>query len=337
MKAFFSWRLVSSAIFCVSVIIIYMLVAYGDSVYPILVTNLDISAKSYANGTYISTKYYTTQGITYIKKTESFVSTVSVNTTFNRNIENVLSNRNVPSLTDAELKQIKRTWYNSPIVVMKYKLIFFWNEKSGCSFWKSLLQFIQGLTHEDIHNPYENGLKYLINFEDKDIISMMYNDSWTKAVFVREPRERILSSYLDKGLNNGFMMVNCKRTVKTFSEFLELAKQCPNAHWESQVRAPKYFYKKMMIGKMADISTFTEKLLTKIGAWNETVKYWLDSKDSEKKSRSHAQNAGDKLLQYYNNTKLQDVIFEMFEDDYIVFNFEKKYFDFNKNGDKSLT
>ncbi|CAG2221499.1 CHST9 [Mytilus edulis] len=312
-----------------------MLVVYGDSVYPISIINLDISEKSNTNGTNISTKYYTTQEITYIK-TKSFVSTVSVNTTSNRNIENVLSNRSVPSLTDAELKQIKRTWYNSPIVVMKYRLIFFWNEKSGCSFWKSLLQYIQGLKRDDMHNPYVNGLKYLINFEDNDIISMMYNDSWTKAVFVREPRERMLSSYLDKGLNDGFIMVNCKRTVKTFSEFLELAKQCPNAHWESQVRAPKYFYKKMMIGKMADISTFTEKLLTKIGAWNETVKIWLHSKDSEKKSRSHAQNAGDKLLQYYNNTKLQDVIFEMFEDDYNVFNFERKYFDFNKNGDKAV-
>ncbi|CAG2240588.1 unnamed protein product [Mytilus edulis] len=189
-----------------------------------------------------------------------------------------------------------------------------------------------------MHNPYVNGLQYLINFQDKDIISMIYNDSWTKEVFVREPRERMLSSYLDKGLNDGFIMhmVNCKRTVKTFSEFLELAKQCPNAHWESQVRAPKYFYMKMMIGKMADISTFKEKLLTKIGVWNETVKCWLDSKDSENKSRSHAQNAGDKLLQYYNNTKLQDVIFEMFEDDYNVFNFERKYFDFNKNVDKAV-
>ncbi|VDI07848.1 Hypothetical predicted protein [Mytilus galloprovincialis] len=240
--------------------------------------------------------------ITYIK-TKSFVSTVSVNTKSNRNIENVLSNRSVPSLTDAELKQIKRTWYNSPIVVMKYRLIFFWNEKSGCSFWKSLLQYIQGLKRDDMHNPYVNGLKYLINFEDNDIISMMYNDSWTKAVFVREPRERMLSSYLDKGLNDGFIMVNCKRTVKTFSEFLELAKQCPNAHWESQVRAPKYFYKKMMIGKMADISTFTEKLLTKIGAWNETVKIWLHSKDSEKKSRSHAQNAGENC---YNITTIRN-------------------------------
>ncbi|XP_052083681.1 carbohydrate sulfotransferase 9-like [Mytilus californianus] len=335
MKQFFSLRLVPSAIFCVIVVILYMLVAYGDSVYPILVTNLAISEKSYVNGTNISTKYSTAQRITYIQ-TMSFVSTVSVSTKSNRNIENVHSNRSVPSLTDDELKQIKRTWYNSPIVVMKYKLIFFWNEKSGCSYWKSLLQFIQGLKHDDMHNPSVNGLQYLINFKDRDIVSMMYNDSWTKAVFVREPRERILSCYLDKGLNNGFMMVNFKRTVKTFSEFLELAKQCYNAHWESQVRAPKYFYKNMMIGKMTNMSTFTEKLLTKIGAWNDTVKNWLDSKESEKKSRSHAQNAGDKLLQYYNDTKFQDVIFEMFEDDYDVFNFERKYFDFNKNGEKTL-
>ncbi|CAC5416926.1 CHST9 [Mytilus coruscus] len=159
----------------------------------------------------------------------------------------------------------------------------------------------------------------------------MFNNFWTKAVFVREPRERILSSFLDKGLNKASMMQFCRRpAVKSFSEFLKLIKQCKEPHWSSQVRLPRYFYKNTMIGKMPDIYTFTQKLLTKIGAWNDTIKDWLHSKEQWERSRHHATNAREKLFQYYNDTKTQDIIFEMFADDYEVFKFDKKYFNFNK-------
>ncbi|CAC5364338.1 CHST9 [Mytilus coruscus] len=239
--------------------------------------------------------------------------------------------KDVPWLSDKDLKQIKRSSYTSPIVVTKYKLIFFWNEKSGCTYWKKLLQVIQGLKNKEVHHPDFNGLTYLITFKDNEITEMMFDDSWTKAVFVREPRERILSSYLEKGLDNFHMMNNCNRTVKSFIEFLNLGKTCKDPHWASQVRVPKYFYKNMMIGKMPDILTFTEKLLVKIGAWNESVKVWIYSKDRKKKTRYHAKKAIDKLSQYYNDTKIQDMIFERYADDYEVFNFEKKYFGFDKN------
>ncbi|CAG2191321.1 CHST9 [Mytilus edulis] len=239
--------------------------------------------------------------------------------------------KDIPWLSKVDLKQITRTWYQSPIVVTKYKLIFFWNEKAGCTYWKKLLQVIQGLENNEVHHPDFNGLSYLINYKDNEITEMMFDDSWTKAVFVREPRERILSCYLEKGLDNAHMMNNCAQTVKSFIEFLNLTKTCKDPHWSSQVRAPKYFYKNMMIGKMPDILTFTEKLLTKIGAWNESVKDWIYSKDRKNKTRYHARKAEDKLFQYYNDTKTQDIIFEKYADDYDVFNFEKKYFVFDKN------
>ncbi|CAC5423375.1 CHST9 [Mytilus coruscus] len=238
----------------------------------------------------------------------------------------------IPRLTKKELNKIKRwTLSISPIVVTKYKLIFFWNEKSGCTYWKSLLQFIQGIKNKKVHNPRRNGLIYLRQFKDIEITDMMFNNSWTKAVFVREPRERILSSFLDKGLNNTFMKFTCQRSaVKSFWKFFNLIKQCKDPHWSSQVRLPRHFYKNTMIGKMQDIYTFTQKLLTKIGAWNDTVKDWLHSKEQLERSRSHATSAREKLFQYYNDTKTQDFIFEMYADDYEVFKFNKEYFSFNK-------
>ncbi|VDH94748.1 Hypothetical predicted protein [Mytilus galloprovincialis] len=239
----------------------------------------------------------------------------------------ILSPKDVPRLTNQELRQIKRSGTSSPIVVRKYKLIFFWNEKAGCTYWKRLLQFIQGLKNKDVHDPGRNGLTYLTQCKDNEIIDMMFNDTWTKVVFVREPRERVLSAFLEKGLNPARMRDMCGRpAVKSLLEFITLIKTCKDVHWSSQVKLPRHLYKYTWIGKMPDINTFTENLLTKIGAWGATVKDYLHSKEQFERTRPHATSASEKLLQYYNDTKSQDIIFKMYADDYDVFKFDKKYF-----------
>ncbi|XP_063419978.1 carbohydrate sulfotransferase 9-like isoform X2 [Mytilus trossulus] len=214
--------------------------------------------------------------------------------------------------------RLKEYW-SSPIVVPKYKLIFFWNEKSACTYWKKLFQFIQGIKNTEVHN-HRNGLATLNSFDICEIIKMMYNESWVKAVFVREPRERLLSSNLEKGRHQHVMYQLCRvnRTV-TFYEFLEIIKHCKNGHWDKQVRIPEYLYEQMMVGKLSEISSFTERLFKKIGAWNEKVVAWLQS--SEKLTRDHRSDAKSKLLQYYNGTKTGDLIFDLFPEDYRVFGF----------------
>ncbi|CAG2225226.1 CHST9 [Mytilus edulis] len=207
-------------------------------------------------------KYFTVS--TILKNTlVSFNGPDSHNT--GKNIS-ILSQKDVLRLTKQELRQIKRSGTSSPIVVRKYKLIFFWNEKAGCTYWKRLLQFIQGLKNKDVHIPGRNGLTYLTQFKDNEITDMMFNDTWTKAVFVREPRERVLSAFLEKGLNPARMRDMCRRpAVKSLSEFITLIKTCKDVHWSSQVKLPRHLYKYTWIGKMPDINTFTENLLTKIG------------------------------------------------------------------------
>lgn len=228
----------------------------------------------------------------------------------------------IPDISKQEIKKLKRTFSSSPIVVPKYKLIFFWNEKSGCAYWKRLFQHIQGIHLKNvtnpIHSPENNGLIFLKDFHDTDVIRMMYDDSWIKAVFVREPRQRILSAYLDKGHLKRF---TCNRIIKSFGDFLKLIRICKNAHWESQVRIPRHYYKMMMTGKMADISSFTELLLKQIGAWDDDVEKWLSSGDLAK-TRRHATHAKDKILKYY-NPQFERQIFYMYKDDYEVFSFNK--------------
>ncbi|CAG2202540.1 CHST9 [Mytilus edulis] len=140
-------------------------------------------------------------------------------------------------------KIIEQLEYNpsSPIVVPKYKLIFFWSAKSACTYWKRLMQFIQGINKTILHDP-RSGLKNLNMFNKCTIMEMMHDEQWLKAVFVREPRERILSSYLDKGQHRHVMYEVCKinRTV-SFNEFLEIIKHCKNSHWDNQCRVPGIF------------------------------------------------------------------------------------------------
>lgn len=57
---------------------------------------------------------------------------------------------------------------------------------------------------KDIHNPRTNGLKQLRTFKTHDIQTMMTSDDWTRAIFVREPKERLLSAYLDKVVNTKY-------------------------------------------------------------------------------------------------------------------------------------
>jgi hypothetical protein len=230
-----------------------------------------------------------------------------------------------PYLSETELRQLLLTNFSCPIVVPKYRLIFFHSEKSACTYWKRLLQYIQNIKikHADIHNPGKNKLTYLRHFDRDTITSMMYNTSWIKAAFVRDPRERILSAYLHRVIANDHMLRKaCHNDSETFAAFLEVIQTCKDTHWRSQVRAPAHFYKNMMIGKMEHITEFTELLLRKIGAWNRNTELWLKSKYID--ALRHATDAKNKTMQYYNK-EYEDMIFNMYRQDYEVFGFDRSY------------
>ena len=72
-------------------------------------------------------------------------------------------------------------WDASPIVIEKYKLLFFTVPKVTCSVWKHLFRQIEG--HKDWkssdgtlllpHNPEHNGLKYLYHYTTEEATDMM--------------------------------------------------------------------------------------------------------------------------------------------------------------------
>jgi len=105
------------------------------------------------------------------------------------------------------------TGFNSaPIVDEKHKLLFFSVPKVACTTFKFLFRRIRGVSDWDAqdsmerkglpHNPEWNNLKYLYHYPIETANEMMTSPEWTRAIFVRDPKTRFLSAFLDKSVGN---------------------------------------------------------------------------------------------------------------------------------------
>lgn len=96
-----------------------------------------------------------------------------------------------------------RNWNMSttPIVIEQYKLLFFTTEKIGSTVLKQLLRRMMGYTNYDYqgegipHVSPQNGLSYITDYDLEDATHMMMGGDWTRAMFVRDPKERALSAF----------------------------------------------------------------------------------------------------------------------------------------------
>ena len=67
---------------------------------------------------------------------------------------------------------------------------------------------------EDIHNEKLNGLKHLFHYNLKTASDMITDPSWTRTIFLRDPKERILSAYLSKVKHSDHYEKSCCRKFK---------------------------------------------------------------------------------------------------------------------------
>jgi hypothetical protein len=102
---------------------------------------------------------------------------------------------------------------SAPIVDEDHKLLFFSTPKVACTTFKFLFRRIAGVKDWDVqgggdeknnlpHNPQYNNLKYLWDYPIEEANEMMTDPTWTKAIFVRDPKTRFLSAFLDKAVGN---------------------------------------------------------------------------------------------------------------------------------------
>ena len=149
----------------------------------------------------------------------------------------------------------RESWDGSPVVLESHKLVFFTTAKVGCTTFKMLFRRMMGFENyaEESRdgptgrmlpwNPEKNGLKYLYDYDLDRATDMMTSPDWTRAIFVRDPKERLLSAYLDKMMYNpGYIVQKCCRDSSCIAEGQEslerffniVVKQCEDNHWQPQ-------------------------------------------------------------------------------------------------------
>jgi hypothetical protein len=143
-------------------------------------------------------------------------------------------------------------------VIPQYKLIFFTFPKVACSEWKRMFMRMNGnknwckIRGFDAHDPEANKIQTLSDYSPEIATAMMTSPKWTRAAIVREPKERVLSAFLDKAVKERYYRRKCCEKIpstpeknkcnnkeKNFKSFIQFVKKypkiCHDVHWEAQV------------------------------------------------------------------------------------------------------
>lgn len=183
------------------------------------------------------------------------------------------------------------------------------------------------------HDPRKNSLKYLYHYPPSQAMEMIFgNGGWTKAIFIRDPLERLLSAYLDKGIRKGgaYVIKHCsvpsKQQQLSFAEFIEIIKSsCANdPHWRPQsdrIDQPVLWEYINFVGKFESLHTDTRNLLEKLGAWKtHGASGWGPSGNESIFSKGtearHKTGSSDLLRMYYNESNIQSMALDFYRKDY---------------------
>jgi len=232
----------------------------------------------------------------------------------------------------------------APIVVERFKLIFFAQAKVGCTVWKMLFRRMMGYkdwrqtTQGLPHVPDVNGLKYLYHYNISYASQILQDPTWTKAIIVRDPKERFLSAYLDKAVESQLFVDTCCNTQRKIYcnvapppiyEFMSAIQSCHDSHWDPQSERmePKYWQYVNFVGHLETVQKDAKRLLKGLRVWEHFgATGWGDNNllpifASEDGTR-HARDASSKVTEYIYK-ELEQEIEEYYDGDYKspLFNF----------------
>jgi hypothetical protein len=210
----------------------------------------------------------------------------------------------------------RQNWDAAPIVVEKYKLIFFTVPKVGCTVWKQLFRRMMGYSDwlsQDgdkglPHNPSTNRLKYLYHYSVKKASVMMTSPEWNRVMMVRDPKQRFLSSFLDKAVSNDHIYIFqrcchpsvtlnttlCEGASYSAEGFLNLASVCNDPHWAPQHERIDYKYWPYIdhLLHVESAGTDAKVLLQKLGSFENDQQEWISAWDRYGKSGWGKNNNG---------------------------------------------
>lgn len=176
-----------------------------------------------------------------------------------------------------------------------------------------------------------NGLITLDQFQLHEAEKMMNSKEWTRAIFLREPKERVLSAFLNKFVNDKSYFRNkccgddklllgkkdqhhCDKMMNTrnLTYFLHRTLDCHDPHWLPQwpVIEEKFWKKITFIGFMELVSSDAKTLLESLSsssdgknstAWETHGKNEWGKNHNEgfmqRNAAGHSANAAERLCQ----------------------------------------
>ena len=170
----------------------------------------------------------------------------------------------------------KQDEFASPIVVEKFKLIFFLVPGVEEDLWIRMFRRIMGYRDWQTSTS-QRGLKHLYDYSPRQASKLMMDPRYTRAMFVRDPKERISIAYTNEAVKmqccnrHHTEEKSCSATVSRCVSFWELIHICDQPHWRPQGKRmePKYFETLNFVGHMSTIREDAHRLLTSIGAWDK--------------------------------------------------------------------
>jgi hypothetical protein len=167
---------------------------------------------------------------------------------------------------------------SSPIVIESHKLIFFPVPKVADTLWLMLLRRMMGLENwKSIDDDSYDGLVRLSDYSLEQATVMMNSPEYTRATFLRDPKDRFLSTFLDKVMSGDVSIKqsccpegdNCLDKYQTMAGFTSLIQTCDNKHWipMSSWIDRKFVPKLNFVGHLETAEADARSLLEKIGAW----------------------------------------------------------------------
>jgi len=224
-------------------------------------------------------------------------------------------------------------WDQHPYVIESHKLVFYTVPKVSTTVFKKLFRRMEGYDNwqtKDPHDPRFNGLKRLRmkDFSPENITSMLLSPDWTRAIFLRDPKERFLSAYLDKVRNKEgkYVIGHCcpkkKQCVpNTMLEFIELSKRCLDPHWAPQNERLEHWADLInFVGTFHNIQNDTRRLLQRIGAWEEFGSNGWGINGTEQifgaTKTAHA-TGSEKLYKDYYTKDIERLVEERYREDYM--------------------
>ncbi|XRB17710.1 fucosyltransferase [Pseudoscourfieldia marina] len=150
--------------------------------------------------------------------------------------------------------------HNVPVVVERYKLVFFTTPGVAQTEFEQLLRRMSPDTSDE--------LTYLDAYPFETAFAMLRNDSWTKAIFFRSPVNRFVSGYSATKVNEDTDM-----DLGTFVSKVERGWSHPSqAYWKSQCEyvhlCDAILPFMNFVGDFGNLANDTRRLLERVGAWD---------------------------------------------------------------------